>query len=356
MPAPLPPHSARPPRVISGNRRGLALLLALLALGEALLAVLFAAAIDRVLNEAPSAMMPPLMPLLAAGGCAVMLGASVLLARWVGEDFAQSYSDDCRTAIMTAAVGSPAATAAETRWLAVLLNDMPILRHSALGGAVQLGTSMLAGSAAAGWIALTMPPLRPALLPLLLAAGGIVLLLFPLTRAIAAQRGARGRLERVMIARVRGAAAPGMDRDPLDTLRSAAARTARRRARGAGWMDALAMLGGLMAALGAVIETRAAAATGIAGSLMLLGYLAARLLAIAHALHAHASGRSARARLAELLAGTLAPPQQEHVARAVLRVWAAGMRQRVGRLLALPGRPARLPAPAHSGEAQEPSA
>jgi hypothetical protein len=179
MPAP-PSHPASAPHLIAGKRRGLALLLGLLALAEALLAVLFAGAIDRALAGAPTLLAPPLMPLLAASGYAVMLGASVLLARWVGEDFAQSYIADCRTAILAEAArpDTPGA-GAETRWLTVLLNDTPMLRHSALGGAVRLGTSMLAGGAAAGWIALTMPPLRPALLPLLLAAAGIVLLLFP---------------------------------------------------------------------------------------------------------------------------------------------------------------------------------
>jgi hypothetical protein len=357
MPAPPPAHPTRAPRLIASKRRGLALLLGVLALAEALLAVLLAGAIDRALAEAPSLLTPPLMPLLAASGYAVMLAASVLLARWVGEDFAQSYIADCRAAILAEAIRpDPSGAGAETRWLTVLLNDMPMLRHSALGGAVQLGTSLLAGGAAAGWIALTMPPLRPALLPLLLAGAGIVLLLLPLTRAIAAQRGARGRLERVMIARARGAAGPEAGRDPLDTLVSIAARTARQRARGAGWMDALAMLGGLLAALGAVLETRAASATGIAGSLLLLGYIAARLLAMAHALHARASGRSARARLAALLPGEAAP-RPEHIIRALRRVWTADMRQRTGRVLALPGRRSpRLPAPARPGEPQEPGA
>jgi hypothetical protein len=121
-------------------------------------------------------------------------------------------------------------------------------------------------------------------------------------------------------------------------------------------MDALAMLGGLLAALGAVLETRAASATSIAGSLLLLGYIAAHLLAIAHALHARASGRSARARLAALLPGEVTP-RPEHIMRAVMRVWAAEMRQRAGRVLALPGRRSpRLPAPAQPGEPQEPGA
>jgi len=148
----------------------------------------------------------------------------------------------------------------------------------------------------------------------------------------------------------------------LDTLSGDVGKAAVRRARSAGWMDALATLAGLLAALAAVIETRFAAPdpahAGIAGSLMLLGFVAARLLETARALHARAGGRIALVRLGQLLAD--APPASraapDHVARAALRAWAAGMRQRAMWVLRLPLSPLRLPAPPRSRAGQEPGA
>lgn len=109
--------------MLAGKRRRLAGLLAVLALGAAVLALLLAAAIDRVLAAAHA----PLMPMLAAGGCAVMLGASLLLARWAAEDFAQDFVIDCRAAILAdvAANGDR-----DTRWLAVLVRLAQLL-HAA---------------------------------------------------------------------------------------------------------------------------------------------------------------------------------------------------------------------------------
>lgn len=353
--------SGAAPPLLAGKRRGLALLLGLLALSEALLVVLFAAALDGVLDR-PEA---PLMPLLAAGGCALMVAAALLLQRWVGEDFAQGFVGDCRAAIFTEVTRTPAASAkqgADARWLTVLLNDMAALRNYALHGTVRLWTSTIAAAAAAGWAALTMPQLRPALLPLMLGAGCIILLLVPLSRAIAGQRGARGRINRFLVRRVRselsGAVSPkGHGFKKLASLSKELTRASVRRARSAGMIDAVAMLAGLAAALAAVWQAAQPAqgaiggAAGLAGGLTLLGFIAARLLEAARALHARTSGRIALSRLARLL-----EPEAEALVRGARTTWTARWKRRVAALLALPQPPARLAAPPIPPAQQEPDA
>jgi hypothetical protein len=330
--------TAAPP-LLAGKRRGLAALLAVLALGEAVLTVLFAAALDRLL----AADHPPALSLLAAGGCAAMIGAALLLQRWVGEDFAQGFVADCRAAIFEEVTCHPG-TEGDARWLTVLLNDMAALRNYALRGTVRLWTSVLAASAAALWVGLTMPQLRPALLPLLMGAGAIMLLVWPLSRAITGQRQARGRLNRFLVRRVRaelsGNVSPkGHGFGKLATLSHSLAQASVRRARRAGTMDAVAALAGLAAALAAVWELRSGiGAASIAGSLTLLGFIAARLLDSARALHARAGGRIALARLERLLASS----SRERDLRTRRTLWARwarwvrGMR-RAGSPLALPG-------------------
>jgi hypothetical protein len=59
--------------------------LAMLALGETLLSMLFAGAIDLAIASAQ----PPFMPLLAAGGCTMMMAAALLLACWARDDRAR---------------------------------------------------------------------------------------------------------------------------------------------------------------------------------------------------------------------------------------------------------------------------
>lgn len=296
------------PPLIAGTRRPLAALLIVLALGEAVLAVLFAAALDRVLAGTH----PPLTALLGAGAIAAMAAATLLLARWVGEDFAQGFVTDCRAALFAAVTRHPGAgtkAGNDARWLTVLINDMAALRHYALRGTVRLWTSTLAASAAAAWVLVMLPLLRPALIPLLIGAAAITLLIRPLSRAIAAQRTVRGRLNRFLVRRVRaelsGAVSPkGHGFRKLGELSGDLSRAAVKRARSAGAMDALATLGGLGAALVIVWQSGAAEAdrANLAGSLTLLGFIAARLLETARALHARIGGRLALDRLARLLA------------------------------------------------------
>lgn len=296
------------PRLLAGDRRVLAALLTLLALGEAVLAVLFAAALDRLIVHEGT----PLLPLLGAGGIAVMAGAALTLGRWLGEDFAQGFVTDCRAALF-AAVTRHSGEGGDARWLTVLINDMAALRNYALRGTVRLWTSITAAAAAGLWVLATMPQLRPALIPLIAGAGVILLLVWPLSRAIMNQRRERGKLNRFLVRRVRaelaGEASPrGHGFRKLAMLSDDLARSAIYRAANAGAMDAAATLAGLLAALVLVwpaikgLEGGQQGGASLAGSLTLFGFIAARLLESARALHARIGGRIALDRLEKLLA------------------------------------------------------
>jgi ABC-type multidrug transport system fused ATPase/permease subunit len=335
------------PRLLAGPRRALAVLLVALALGEALLAVLFAAGLDRLLAGAQ----PPLTALLAASGIAAMAAAALMLARWVGEDFAQSFVSDCRAALFEAVTRHPD-EGNDARWLTVLINDMAALRHYALRGSVRLWTSSLAAGTAGLWVCAMMPMLRMALIPLVLGALTVLAVVWPLSRAIAAQRGARGRLNRFLVRRVRAelageVSAKGHGFKKLAQLSADLGQASVERASSAGAMDAVATLAGLAAALVIVWQSAHGGAgaqgeVGLAGSLTLLGFIAARLLESARALHARIGGRLALVRLAQLLEPeTKARPRpiRNPIVRPIFRAplaWAARL---------LGGRPA-LPPPA----------
>lgn len=296
------------PRLLAGRRMGLAALLTVLALGEATLAILFAAVLDRLIADQAG----PIEPLLAAGAIAALSGAALLLARWVGENFAQGYVTDCRAALFAAVTRQPVGSS-DARWLTGLINDMAALRNYALRGTVRLWTSITAAGAASVWVLLTMPTLRSALVPLAVGAGMIGLLAWPLSRAITAQRSQRGRLNRFLVRRVRSelageTSAKGHGFRKLGALSDDLARAAVRRARGAGAMDAVATIAGLAAALVLVWQTvDSQDIAGLAGSLTLVGFIAARLLESARALHARIGGRIALQRLTALVA-----PEQAH--------------------------------------------
>lgn len=336
------------PGLLAGKRRELAAMLAVLALGEAVVAVLFAAAIDRLLASTAA----PAIPALAAAGLAFMAGLGLLATRWVGEDFAQSFVTDCRAALFEAVTRSNG-DGQDARWLTVLINDMAALRNYALRGSVRLWTSVLSASAAAGWVMITMPLLRPALIPLAFGAGIIILLTWPLAHAINAQRSQRGRLNRFMVRRVRAElagtpSAKGHGFRKLATLSADLARLSVRRAVRAGAMDGLAMAAGLAAALLIVWQALGPnGAAGLAGSLTLSGFIGARLLETARALHARIAGRIALQRLDQLLASSPAKRRPCPAPRARPRWF------RVRRLLRLPGRAAVPLLPAAS---KEPSA
>lgn len=291
------------PGLLSGKRRMLAIVLVALALAEAVMAVLFAAGLNRLMAQSH----PPLPSLIAASVVAVLAGCALLLQRWVGERFAQGYVTDCRAALFDA-VTRHAGEGGDARWLTVLINDMAALRNYALRGTVRLWTSAVAAGAAAMWVAVDMPWLRAALVPLLLAGAAIIILAWPLARAVTAQRAERGRLNRFLVRRVRAelTSAPvvnGHGFRKLSELSSSLERAAIHRAALAGTMDAVASIAGLAAPLILVWQSLAGTAqTGLAGGVMLLGFIAARLIESARALHARVGGRIALDRLEERLA------------------------------------------------------
>ncbi|MCZ8136945.1 MAG: hypothetical protein O9266_11635 [Porphyrobacter sp.] len=329
------------PRLLAGDRRVLAALLTLLALGEAVLAVLFAAALDRLLTHDGA----PMLPLLAAGGIAAMAGIALMLGRWLGEDFAQGFVTDCRAALFAAVTRHPG-EGGDARWLTVLINDMAALRNYALRGTVRLWTSVTAAGAAGVWVFASMPYLRPALVPLVAGAGVILLLVWPLSRAITTQRRERGKINRFLVRRVRAELAGEANPNrhgfrKLTMLSDDLARAAVRRAASAGAMDAAATLAGLLAALVLVWQAMAGleggvqGVTSLAGSLTLLGFIAARLLESARALHARIGGRIALERLEKLLEPETKSPRRP-IRRPVRRTplqWAARL---LGVRLALP--------------------
>lgn len=300
------------PRLLAGRRRGLAAALVALAIGEALLVVLFAAELDQLLAD------PAPTPLaLAAGACIAAAAAiALLLQRWVGESFAQGYVADCRAALYAAVVRWRGATPGEggARWLTGLINDMASLRNYALRGTVRLWTSATAAGAAGLWVALTMPQLRVGLLPLLLGTAVVLLLTLPLSRAILIQRRERGRLNRFMVRRVRAdleGAPPrkGNGYRKLASLSATLAHASVTRAAAIGAMEAIATLAGLAAALVLVWQAGGRGGHGgIAGHLTVIGFIAARLLESVRALHARIGGRIALERLAGLIAS--APPRR----------------------------------------------
>lgn len=312
------------PRLLAGRRRHLAALLALIAVGEALLAVLFAGALDRLMTPAGAA--PGTLP--AAGSIALAAAAALLLQRWLGEAFAQGFVTDCRGALYHA-VTRHHGEDGDARWLTVLINDMAALRNYALRGTVRLWTSVTAVVATALWVGMTMPQLRMALAPLAIAVAVILLIAWRLTHAIAAQRIDRGRLNRWLVRRVRGQLGGlpntnGRGFRKLGELSDAIARTSIRRAALAGAMDASATLGGLAAMLVIVVPAAGGGQqAGLAGNLTLIGFIAARLLESARALHARIGGQIALRRLEERLAAAARRQRSRDRARPAVRSSAA---------------------------------
>lgn len=292
------------PSLLSGNRLKLAVILAALAVGEALLAVLFAETIDRLLSG-DTLLTLPALPL--AAGVAGVAGLALLTERWVGEHFAQSFVIDCRAALFKA-VTRHRGEGKDARWLTGLVNDMAALRNYALRGTVRLWTSALSAGCAMLWVALSMPGERTALLPLAAGIGCMILLARPLARAIKSQRSQRGRMNRFFVRRVRFEMAGkpvtnGHGFRTLAGMSDALGKLSVRRAVVAGGMTAVVALAGLLAMLMIAVSALASGnGAGIAGSLALIAFISARLMDTSRALHARIGGGIALARLAQKLA------------------------------------------------------
>ncbi len=294
------------PPLLHGRRRGLAAALVALAMGEALLVVLFAARLDHLL----SGIAPTAAATATAGAIAIAAAAALLLQRWVGELFAQAFVADCRAVIFAALArqrSNSEGIIAESRWLTALINDMASMRNYALRGTVRLWTSATAAGAASLWVAAAIPQLRIGLVPLALGTAAILFLTVPLSRAILDQRRVRGRLNRFMVRRVQADARRGHGFRKLASLSDELSRAAVCRAARVGAMETAATLSGLLAALLLVRQASGpAGAAGIAGHLTLIAFIAARQLESARALQARIGGRIALDRLAGLIAS--APP------------------------------------------------
>lgn len=304
--------STAAPRLLSGSRMKLAVLLAALALGEALLAVLMAETIDRLLSGGTLLALPALP---VAAGLAGLAGLALLTERWVGERFAQSFVIDCRAALFKA-VTRHRGEGKDARWLTGLVNDMAALRNYALRGTVRLWTSALSAGGAIVWVALTMPCERTALLPLAAGTGCMILLARPLARAIDSQRSQRGRMNRFFVRRVRieMAGKPVTNGHGFRTLASLSDELGRlsvRRAIVAGAMTAVIALAGLLATLMIAVTALASGnGAGIAGSLTLIAFISTRLMETSRALHARIGGGIALARLAQKLARPAKPQRR----------------------------------------------
>jgi hypothetical protein len=317
---------AAAPGLLEGSRLKLAVLLAVLALGEALLAVLMAETIDRLLGGGTLLSLPALP---VAVGLAGLAGLALLTERWVGERFAQSFVIDCRATLFKA-VTRHRGEGNDARWLTGLVNDMAALRNYALRGTVRLWTSAVSAGGAIIWVALTMPGERTALLPLAMGTGCMLLLARPLAHTIDRQRSQRGRMNRFFVRRVRiemagKPATNGHGFRTLAKLSDELASLSVRRAIVAGAMTAVVALAGLLATLMiAVSALRTGNIASIAGGLTLIAFISTRLMETSRALHARIGGSIALARLEQKLGRPAKPRRQVEPAAAARRAEPAG--------------------------------
>ncbi len=288
------------PKLLAGKRRGLGLLLALVAVAQAALAAAFAEAISAMVGQGAAGG-------VAASGLALAFGAAMLAERWTAERFAQSFVMDCRSGLFESVIRNRG-EGQEARWLTSLVGDLSAIRNYAVRGSVKLWTSMLAGLVASAWLIHTAPAMTMVLLPFLV---GIVLIIGAtslLQREIAQQRNARGRLNRFLLRRVRiemsGVPSPrGHGRLRLDELSSQLRSRVERRAFVFGTMELLAAVaGGIATVLLVTMPSAAGSAAALVGQISLIGFISSRLLETARALHARVGGRIALDRLAVLLA------------------------------------------------------
>jgi len=293
-----------PPRLLAGQRWRIGLVLGLVALSQAGLAAGFSETIGSLAARSTGGRSGAVMIALAL---ALAIGLAMLAERATAERLAQSFVIDCRASLFDAVIRNRG-QGNEARWLTGLVGDLSALRNYAIRGSVKLWTSLLAGAGASGWLAVSSPRQSIVLLPFL---AGLVLLAgitLPLRRAIARQRGSRGRLNRFVLRRVRiemaGAPCPrGHGTRRLCELSGQLSADIERRALVFGTMEFVASVSGTVAALVLVTTAPASGSTGaLIGQVSLVGFIAAQMLAAARALHARAGGHIALDRLANLLA------------------------------------------------------
>jgi ABC-type multidrug transport system fused ATPase/permease subunit len=292
------------PTLISGNRRIVALALAIIALTQAALAVGFANAIGDLVVQSQQRGQVTYLPAFAFS---IAMGIAMLAERATAERFAQSFVLDCRRSIFENVVRN-SGDDRPARWLTALVGDLTAIRNYAVRGSVKLWTSLLAGIAASFWFWLNYPTSQFVLMPFLL---GLLLLLgttYFLRSAIAVQRNTRGKLNRFLIRRVQieasGQSTPrrhGYRR--LQDLSEDLSRKVQKRAFIFGIMECIAIIcGGLSAVLVIIIDRNPASNAMIIGQISLIGFIATRLLETARAMHAQAGGQIALNRLKRLLA------------------------------------------------------
>jgi ABC-type multidrug transport system fused ATPase/permease subunit len=294
-----------PPKLISAQRRPVAVLLIAIAVAQGVAAAGSAEAVRMVMDAGPESL---LMPALTVAALTLTAGAAVMAERWIGERLAQSFVSDTREMLFDAVIRQ-GTSGREARWLTPLVTDLAALRNWAARGPVRLITAALAGIAAAIWFAVAWPQFVEALLPMMAGLCVIVLTSRHLTCVIARQRLARGALTRFLIRRVRaevtGATSPkGHGRKGLAERSAELCGNAERRAFVAGCMEAVAVASGGLSGLALVLSALSAPSpdkSSLIAGLALLAFIATRLLELARAIHAHAGGKVALRRIATLL-------------------------------------------------------
>lgn len=302
------------PRLFAAKRYGLGMALAAIALGQAGVAAGFAQAIGAMI--APSHGDYRLASALSLG-LALAIGLLMLAERWMAERFAQSFVVDWRASIFEGVIRHRG-EGNESRWLTALIGDLTALRNYAVRGSVKLWTSLVSGLAAGIWFLWFSPRLGLAMLPFVVGLAMIVATTALLRRAIAAQRGARGRLNRFLVRRIRiemhaGACPRGHGRKRLDTLSDELRARIERRAVIFGGMELVAAVAGNCAVILAImLYARSHSPAEIIGQISLIGFIASRLIETTRALHAQAGGKIARERLMKMLSKTSPPiPTQQ---------------------------------------------
>ena len=294
------------PALSDRSRRHLVVLLIGLAVVQAILAALGAAALGGAIT-APTSQIALTAGIAAA--LALLTGLALLAERSMAERLAQSLVHDTRRSLFESVIAHAQGTR-EERWLTPFVGDLTALRNWAARGVIRLWTSGIAALVGSIWFLWSNRDAALALAPL---ASGLALCLLGALRLrhiVGEQRNARGRLTRFLIRRVRaeveGKALQGRHgRRALDSRSRALAILAECRTRWAAMIEVAMVVAAVLAAILLVITHRTASATGSAElvtGLTLVAFVGSRLTEFARALHAYVAGRVAIQRLHHLIA------------------------------------------------------